>query len=236
MLLRSSQEFIKANDLPDDALSILFLLLARLCFKKLYEGELGRMIVHSDYKGFTNRVAHFRQLSPSDFGITENFLPHVLLSVPLAEFPDQNPYKDTIALFERLTYYICPIDFCMNLHVALRRLQNIASSASFEYVNSRGTLSAKRDHLLCTDDLVDISTVIFLLGNPVPVSALVQAFEPFIHGLEMTSELEFAFTSISAIVTRLLELDVDSFMQEARAKAEAASDVDPLLGPGSCPF
>jgi hypothetical protein len=148
----------------------------------------------------------------------------------LADFPPDNLYQTAIAIFDALPYFICPIDFCMALHEGLKTLQNIASERSFEYLKAKGTWSAKRDHLLCLDDLVDVLTIVFLLANPMPTIGIVLAFEPYIHGLEMTSELEFAFTNISAMVGHLLEVTMEDFIQETRAKAVAAMEFDPLLG------
>jgi hypothetical protein len=230
MVLASSTEFMKSSDIPEDRLPIMFLLFARYYFKRLYELEIGRQIVRRDYTDISARVSQLRQLSPAGFGITEAFLDERCVSVPLSAFPAENLYRPALAIFESLPYFLCPIDFCVALHEGLKTLQNIASTRSFEYLKAKGKLSAKRDHLLCLDDLVDVFTILFLLANPVATIGIVLAFEPYIHGLEMTSELEFAFTNISAIVGHLLEIKMEDFIQEARRKAVAAMEFDPLLG------
>jgi hypothetical protein len=229
-VLASSTEFMRAREIGEDLLPIVFLLFVRYYFRRLYEIEMGKQIVLRDYTDIGARIAQFRQLSPAGFGITEAFLDEKCLTMPLAALPPDNIYRDAISIFEQLPYFLCPIDFCVAVHEGLKTLQNIASTRSFDYLLEKGKLSAKRDHLLCLDDLVDVFTVVFLLANPVPTIAIVLEFEPYIRGLEMTSELEFSFTNISAIVGHLLKLNIEEFMQAARRKAEAAMEVDPLLG------
>jgi hypothetical protein len=191
----------------------------------------GRRVASVDYANVTARLTQMRHLNAAGFGITEAFLDWRTLTVPLCTVPlEGNPFRGPIETFERLPYYVCPIDFCVTLAEALREIQNIASRRSFDYLSQKGQVSAKRDHLLCLDELVDVSTVVFLLANPVPTIGLVLAFEPYIQGLEMTSDLDFAFTNISAIARHILDLNMEEFMQAARAKAVAAMEIDPLLG------
>jgi hypothetical protein len=222
---------MRAKEIPDEQLPIVFLLFTRYYFQRLYESEIRHEIARIDFADVGARVTQMRQLNAAGFGVTEAFLDWRTLTAPLSTVTvDGNPYRTPIETFERLPYYVCPIDFCVTLAEALRAIQNIASRCSFEYLSRRGKVSAKRDHLLCLDELVDVSTVVFLLANPVPTIGLVLAFEPYIRGLEMTSDLDFAFTNISAIIRHILDLNMEEFMQAARAKAEAAMEIDPLLG------
>jgi hypothetical protein len=229
-VLASATELACVHGLADDARPIMFLLCARYYCKRIYEVAIGSELIGRDYADVSARVAQLRRLSPAGFGISDAFLDERWLAVPLAAFPVENPYREVISNFETLPYYICPIDFCVAWHERLKTLQGIASNRSFECLLRKGMVSAKWEHLLCLDDLVDISTVMLLLANPIPTIGVVLAFQPYVHGLEMAAELEFAFTSLTVIVERLMRLDIEKFLQAARAKVEAVLDVDTLLG------
>jgi gamma-glutamylcysteine synthetase len=103
---------------------------------------------------------------------------------------------------------------------ALTSVQRVASGFSLEDVRSRGADPVHAEHLLSTGELVDVAIVIFLIGNPMPVIALVQVFERYVQGLEMVSQLEFAFASISTIIQRIREVNAEDFLREAGAAAD----------------
>jgi hypothetical protein len=229
-VLISATEFVRENELLDNDLPIVFLLFARFYFKRIYELTIGKELFVRNYADISGRVAQLKQLSPAGFGITETFLDERWLAIPLNKFPKENLYSQAIELFEGLPYYICPIDFCVVLRDGLKTIQEIASMHSFQYCSNKGIISGKSDHLLSSDTLADVATVVFLIANPVPTIGVVLAFEPYIHGLEMAADLEFAFISLNLIIKRLLTFDIEKFVLEARAKAEAAVEVDPLLG------
>jgi hypothetical protein len=220
MILESAHEFLKANDMSTDSLAICFLLFARYFFKRLYETTLAHQILRSKYSEFSYRCEKFRRVTPLGFGLTEKFMPAALLSVPLCMFPPENPYQEAIQFFKLLPYQICPIDFCMILHNALTSVQRVASGFSLEDASAKGTVPDRGQHLLSTSELVDVATVIFLIGNPMPVIALIQVFERYIQGLEMMSQFEFAFASISTVIQRIREVSVEEFLQEAAADDE----------------
>ena len=230
-ILASANEYLKAHDMKESDLQVYFILFCRLYFSRLYLGELGNIIKTYNYGEYARKVSQLRALSAIGFGFTENFLDDKYKAMPLNSFPRDNPYRQAIDRFEQLPFHTCPIDFCAACHAALRVLQNIASEISWSLKEQQtGKIYAKSDHVLCLDDLRDITMIVYLLGNPVPVAGLVHAFDPFIRGLELTSELEFAYTNISAMVSHILSLDIDAFMKEAATRTEEMMDVDPLLG------
>lgn len=230
-ILASANEYLKAHDMKDSDLQVYFILFCRLYFARMYTGEIGNIIKTYNYGDYARRVSQLRTLSSVGFGFAENFLDEKYRAMPLNSFPCDNPYKRAVELFEQLPFYTCPIDFCAACHHALQELQNVASEISWSLKEREtGKIYAKSDHLLCLDDLRDIALIVYLLGNPVPVAGLVNAFEPYIRGLEMTAELEFAYTNISAMVSHIQSLDIDGFMKEAADRTEKMMDVDPLLG------
>ncbi|KAH0792268.1 hypothetical protein GPJ56_003794 [Histomonas meleagridis] len=228
-ILASTNHFIKNNNVSNDYTSIYFILYARLYFKNMYDGLFKNIISTTDVKTFTEKVVLLRQQSAIGFGLSQNFLPPKLKSVPLVLFPKDNPYTEAIAIFSTLPYYLCPLDFCNAAHNAFKKIQSIASQISFtEKSKETKKVIAKSDHLLCLDDLFDISLLVFLLSNPVPVYGLVNAFIPYIEGLEMMAELEFAFTNISAIIRHIEEIDLNTFLQSAKERMNESIEVDPL--------
>ena len=92
----------------------------------------------------------------------------------------------------------------------------------------KGKVIAKSDHLLCLDDLFDISLLVFLLSNAIPIYPLVKSFQPYYKGLEMTSDLEFAFTNIEAIISHIELMDLNSFLQTAKERINESLEIDPL--------
>ena len=227
-ILTTTNEFIKNNNLPLDALSIYFILFTRYYFCHIYENTLINVILSSDVKLFASKVDFLRKQSAIGFGLSQNFLPAKLKSVPLYTFPNDNPYSKAIGFFSMLPYYYCPIDFCKQFHETLKEIQNAASEISFKKSMEKGKVIAKSDHLLCLDDLFDISLLVFLLSNAIPIYPLVKSFQPYYKGLEMTSDLEFAFTNIEAIISHIELMDLNSFLQTAKERINESLEIDPL--------
>jgi len=229
VILASTKELMKNKNIQNDLMQIYFILFTRYYFNYMFQHDLNYKMLETDLNLFSNRVTLLRKLTPIGFGISQNFLPVNLKSIQIEVFPVDNPYKESIGLFSKLPYYYCPLDFCYAVHEALKTVQNVASQISFEQkAKQTGKIYAKSDHLLCLDDLFDISLIVFLLGNPIPVFGIVQAIEPYIKGLEMTSELEFAYTNISAIIKHISEIDIDTFVQDAHKRTEQSMEIDPL--------
>lgn len=191
--------------------------------------SLERKLQAIDLSNFAAKVKVLYQHSPFELGFTENFLPNKYKTIALSAFPDNNPYKDAIMIFNKLPFYTCPIDFCRTMHEGLKVVQCIASQISFnEKSQATGKIYAKSDHLLCLDDLFDITLITMLMSNPIPVFQMVETFQPFIQSLQMTSELEFAFTNINALMEHIKNLDIEKFAKDAKMRAEEEMEIDPL--------
>jgi hypothetical protein len=115
------------------------------------------------------------------------------------------------------------------VYKALKLIQRAASMKSWKMQNkTTGKVYAMSEHLLSFDDLFDISLIVWLLAEPGIFQEVVEMFMPYIRGLELTSELEFAFTNVSAFVRHIIDLDFERFMIQARSKSIEAIEVDPL--------
>ena len=230
-ILTESNEYAKHFGIdPNSSLQVIFILFTRYFFSKLYTTSISQNLLKADNTEFISRVNQLRKFSPIGFGFSGNFLPEHLKPMALKIFPTDNPYKEAIGYFKLLQFQICPIDFCKVVHDALKMIQAVASDISFQIKTKAngGKVYAKSDHLLCLDDLFDISLIVLLLAAPVNLASMVEQFEPFIQSLEMTAELEFAFTNISAMVRHILELDIEKFEQEAKKRSDQDLEIDPL--------
>ena len=230
-ILTESNEYAKHFGIdPNSSLQVIFILFTRYFFSQLYITNISQNLLKADNTEFISRVNQLRNFSPIGFGFSGNFLPEHLKPMALKIFPKDNPYKEAIGYFELLQFQICPIDFCKVVHDALKMIQAVASEISFQIKTKAngGKVYAKSDHLLCLDDLFDISLIVLLLAAPVNLASMVEQFEPFIQSLEMTAELEFAFTNISAMVRHILELDIEKFEQEAKKRSDQDLEIDPL--------
>jgi hypothetical protein len=178
---------------------------------------------------FVRRIAGMRQFAPIVFDVNPGFLEPQLMTIALSNFPADHRYREAIELFRIATFQYCPIDFCEVIRKAVTLIQERASVESW---NTQQKLTKKRwamgDHLLSFDDLFDIALIVWLLAEPVAFRPIVAMFEPYIRGLELTSELEFAFTNITALVSHIVELDFDQFMEHAKSKSMEATEADPL--------
>jgi hypothetical protein len=127
-VLASSKEAMRAKEIPEEQLPIVFLFFTRYYFQRLYFTEIQHEIARVDYADVSARVSQMRQLNAAGFGVTEAFLDWRTLTAPLSTVTEEgNLYRTPIETFELLPFYICPIDFCVTLAEALREVQNIAS-------------------------------------------------------------------------------------------------------------
>ena len=153
-------------------------------------------------------------------------------TIALDVFPprtEQMPYNSSIDALETTRFHYCPLDFCRAVHEALRIIQNTASKLSYQsQYNATKKVGAKSDHLLSLDDLFDITLVVYLLARVDELPGMVEAFEPYIAGLDMMAELEFAFTNITAIISHIMNLDMNKFISDANEKMHELLDIDPL--------
>lgn len=212
-----------------DYLQYGFLLFTRNIFHRLYCRYFSQKLELMDYKPFTKRMKTLSQVSYIGFGMTGNFIPERLISVPICDFPKENPYSEAVELLTILNFQVCPIEFCKVMNDALRIIQNVASDFSFKAkAKATGKVFAKSDHLLCLDDLFDITVFVFILAAPLNVPALLDIFSPYFQGLDLTAELQFAYTNINAIVMHVQSIDLDSFIQSAKHKSVQLTEIDPL--------
>jgi hypothetical protein len=208
-----------------DDLKYVFVLSCRYLFSSLY----CRLPLLGCAPEFSRRVAEMRKLSPLAFAANELFFPPQLRSVPISAIPAQNPYAEATGKMQAAVFQFCPIDFCAVIHDALCTIQATASEISWRETQAKtGRIAARGDHMLSMDDLFDVTMIVFLMAEPDGIPPLVEWFRPFIAGLELTAELEFAFTNVSALVRHIEEIDFMGFMQEAMVKAQSAIEVDPL--------
>jgi hypothetical protein len=196
----------------------------RYVFRTFY---IGRPCVQPNGE-YVRRLNEMRKYSPMVFGVNEGYLKPRLRVISLDTFPDRNRYQNAIADFRIATFQYCPLDFCQLVHRALRTIQQSASEKSWKTLRTSGKVSAKSDHLLSFDDLFDIALIVWLLAEPAAFQPLVDMFEPYIAGLELTAELEYAFTNVSAFVRHVIALDFDQFVQQARDRATRMIEEDPL--------
>jgi hypothetical protein len=213
----------------DRTLPVAFLMATRYVFRMLY---IGRPCVQPDGE-YLRRVNEMRKCSPIVFDVNPGYLKPRLRGISLDTFPQKNRYQSAIVDFRVATFQYCPLDFCQIVHRALRTIQQSASEKSWKTLRTTGKVSAKSDHLLSFDDLFDIALIVWLLAEPAAFQPLVEMFEPHIAGLELTAELEYAFTNVSALVRHVMALDFDQFVQQARARATRVIEEDPLKIDGS---
>ncbi|OHT05587.1 hypothetical protein TRFO_26583 [Tritrichomonas foetus] len=241
ILFAVASNFLNIHNIHTDNLQYYFLLFARYFFSRVFiMGNLTLPIIPKisnsnktndteSLENFVMKVKLILKHSPVALGCQENFLPNKYKTMALQVFPKDNPYKDAIDIFSSLPYYTCPIDFCRAMHEGLKVVQNIASEISFkEKYEATGKVYAKSDHLLCLDDLFDITMITMLIANPIPVYQLVEAFQPYIGGLQMTSELEFAFTNVHALMQHISSINVEKFTKDAKLRLEESMETDPL--------
>lgn len=222
LVLGVSREFLK--DRGEQELQVVFILFCRCIFARIYPRDL-----YTSVNGeFDRRVMEMRRLPSVAFGINQSFLPARYRAMPIREMPVDNPYRESVELLLIASFQYCPIDFCKRICDALKSIQAIASKISYDAKAAKGVVEAKSDHLLCLDDLSDITLIVFLLAEPYAMAPLVNYFEPYVPGLEMTSELEFGFTNISAVIRHIMDLDFDKFMEEAKQKTSSEVEADPL--------
>jgi hypothetical protein len=222
LLLAIGRDALRCTDAQ---MPLAFLLASRYVFGELYR----RRPVFLASPDYVHRLMEMKRFSSQAFNINENFLPAKFRSIPLEIFPTDNPYQEAIDFLVVAGFHCSPIDFCNVIHKALSIIQQIASDISWKGQQERtGKVVAKSPHLLAFDDLFDIALIVFLLAEPGMLQPIVQFFKPFIDGLELTAELNWAFTQIAALVEQIETLDFEKFLAEARDKRRKAAEVDPL--------
>jgi hypothetical protein len=226
--LAMANEAMKGRPRVTDAtLPSAFLMAARYLFGQLYI-RVPPLATNRDY---LRRLAELRKLSPAALGVNPSFLDPRLLVSPLASFPPVHEYSPAVDFLTMAVFEYCPIDFCQAVQKALMAIQRVASVRSWKaQSDATKMVCAMGEHLLSLDDLFDIALVVWLLAEPGAFQPLVAQFQPYIRGLELTSDLDFAFANVTALVRHVTELDIERFVAETRKKWQQEADVeaDPL--------
>lgn len=209
-------ELFKLN--KNHVLPILFILFSRHFFSKIYVNEISEPLSAVVYNAaYLERLIILKKLMPTAYGSAPKYMPESMRAMPLKMIPDNNPYKEAMVLLQTLSFHICPIDFCRQVHCALRVIHQIAFDIAFnEGKGPNGQLIGKDDFELTFDELFDITTVIFLLSDPICAFFMVKLYAPYIHGLKMPSEFNFAFTNLKAICEMISKMDVNDFVEQAK--------------------
>ncbi|OHS99831.1 hypothetical protein TRFO_33616 [Tritrichomonas foetus] len=231
LVLYASKELCNLKKLSEEKyLKYIFVFFARHFFNEIYTKSLFSPVSPSQTQAFVERVSRLRHVSPIGFGIAKRYLDDSLITLPLDSFPHGHLYEEPAGIFASMSFDMCPLDFCHSAFEAFKIIQITASNFSF---NARfletGQLFAKSDSLLSFDDLFDISFIVFLLSGAGDMFALTEAFSPFIHGMMMPSEFEFAFTNLSEICRQIAVMDIDQFINDAMLRTKRDQEKDPLM-------
>lgn len=203
----------------DQILSYLFLLFSRFYFASIYINySINFQILGNVTTESIVRVKTLRKLTPFGFGLTKKYFPNPFLNTPLVSFPEDNPYSDAIGLFQMLRFMIEPIDFCYTIHKALKSIQQVSSQISIKSNEENAVFSSNSEHLLSLDDLFEISLIILLISAPYDLMGIISALGPYVEGLKMPSELDFAYTNIKALSHHILSLNLEELVQNAEKK------------------
>lgn len=84
------------------------------------------------------------------------------------------------------------------------------------------------DHVLNYDDLIDISLVVFLLASPNQLYPIVLEMEPFLDGMKLNSEYEFAFTNLLAMIKHIENTDIIQLKKTIKTNIDKEAEFDPL--------
>ncbi|OHT01634.1 hypothetical protein TRFO_31509 [Tritrichomonas foetus] len=193
IIIELCQVFIeKFHATHQNALRYLFIIFTRYVFSRVYTMFAHQKIIVSDLL-FINKLNKLRNCSPNDFPPSLKFLPSELHNVKISDFPDDHFYSSCVADILFLQFETCPVDFCYAAYKALNHLQKVA--ASFLHQSSE---KDQEDCQLSLDELLDVTTIMLALASPVELRRMVTTFAPFVCGLRLSSQLEFAFMSLQS--------------------------------------
>ena len=230
-IYKASKELLQIKKLNEEKyMKYIFIYFARYFSNQMYIKSIYNSVEPSKSITFANRIERLRKISPFGFGIAKRYLKKSLTKLALYTFPRGHMYQEPVDIISSMSFMTCPIDFCKAALDAQSKVQVIASNFSFkERQLETGQLFAKSDSLLSFDDLFDISFIVFLLAGACDLLAIADAFEPFVHGMMMPSEFEFAFTNFSEICHQIASLDIDKFIKDAMDRTNKDLELDPLL-------
>lgn len=221
-----SNEFIKKQGLKHhNALRVIFVLFTRYFFSQFYI-EKPFPPPNDD---FANRIDQLKRLNPLGFPHAQKFLPLNLISRQFVDFPKKHPYTPSVELFRVLQYQTNPLDFCLSAHKMLSSIQETAVKIQFDKKSKEtGQVLAKTDYNLSLDDLFDITMIVLILTEPFELITQMEYFSTYQGGLKLPSELDFAFTSLNALCSNIMAMNIDEFVQTAHELTLESQEVDPL--------
>jgi len=216
--------FLEANYIIENtrvenefSLEILFLLVSRYFFSEIYTSLFHQSIFEKRRK-FYNIISRFKSFSPSVFNVNPIFIPEKLLNISLNRFPQMHEYTLSISFFQELSFHYNPIDFCNTAFYALKSMQEAA--------NKVGSKRNGKPIVFSCDDIIEVGTLIVILSDTIDLFEIIDVFDPYIGGLMLPSELEFAFSTLKGIIYSIKQLDYQSFSKQEKQKIE--SETDPL--------
>jgi hypothetical protein len=233
IILDQCSDFIKTKKKQDKNANMkyFFILFSRFYFADIYVRAFAVHTVRfvAETQDFHTRVFRLRRVSPIGFGFGTRYIPEMYGTFNLADFPRNNMYTPAISKFQEMNFLLCPIDFCVAAKEALEITQQIARDLAFKvHMDETKQVLAKSDHSLSYDELFDIGLIVFLLSDPVDTVGLIRAFEPFISGLQLPSELNWAFTNIKGMCEHILKLNIAEIIALAKQRLQKEQEMDPL--------
>ena len=206
-IVKLCQNYIEMNKFDQrkypNALRYLFYLFARYIFSQIYT-ESFHITIILENKAFPNSIYQLRKRCPKDFTLSTKFLPLNLHSTPISQFPEKHLYSNCVDDILYLQFESDPLNFCYSSYKVLNKIQNLAASFM-----SNAKDRSQQDCQLSLDELLDITTVIVLLAAPLELNRIIRVFAPFVSGLKLFSQLEFAFMSLQTVCT-----NISSFVEE----------------------
>lgn len=228
IILEECQKLKTMFQKSDDAISPLFYLFSRHIFDIMYYTHTNFAILQQDLSFLTSRIEKMSTLPPCAFGQSGKYVPEELKFTSVSDLDFSNTssqmfqsYNDGITFLEIMKFQTCPIDFCSMFYTAISSIQKAASEIAHKArERSVNHVIEQNDSLLGVDDLNDMTFMLLLKINPIEIIRLEETFEPYIKGLQMTSELLFAFTNLKSLCEIITKTDIDKFMRDAEEKVQ----------------
>ena len=82
---------------------------------------------------------------------------------------------------------------------------SIQKDSSSMYSSKKSQMQLRADCQLSCDQLCDITTVIVIIAGPFDLRKLIDLYSPFVNGLRLSSQLEFAFLTFQSVCSNILE-------------------------------
>lgn len=82
---------------------------------------------------------------------------------------------------------------------------SMQKDSSSMYSSKKSQMQLRADCQLSCDQLCDITTVIVIIAGPFDLRKLIDLYSPFVNGLRLSSQLEFAFLTFQSVCSNILE-------------------------------